>query len=259
MRRQPARPELDRAPRRSLAVCLRSKVGQSVNGDHATDVTRSQTLIPCQVGDITGAVFRTIPDMVTGQARALPGELAQIVGPLGIFAYLAMGLITVFTALNYSELGAAIPLAGGGYSFTSRTLPRPLAFFTGWFFWIGNTLACAMYAMIFALTIRTYFWPGASIILLSLLTTVVFTAVNLWGMSEAVKLITIMNLVELAVLVGVAVLGVAHVKPANLQPLAPMGYGPFLPAMALIYVSYVGFELITVAAEEIVNPGKVIP
>jgi Trk K+ transport system NAD-binding subunit len=29
--------------------------------------------------------------------------------------------------------------------------------------------------------------------------------------------------------------------------------------MALIYVSYVGFELITVAAEEIVNPGKVIP
>ncbi len=42
-----------------------------------------------------------------------------------------MGLMTVFTALNYSELGAAIPLAGGGYSFTHRTLPRPLAFFIG--------------------------------------------------------------------------------------------------------------------------------
>lgn len=50
--------------------------------------------------------------------------------------------ITVLTALNYSELGAVIPLAGGGYSFPSRTLPRPLAFGTGWFFWIGNTLAC---------------------------------------------------------------------------------------------------------------------
>jgi acyl-CoA synthetase (AMP-forming)/AMP-acid ligase II len=81
MRRQATRPELDRAPGRSLTVWLRSKVGQSVNGDQAKDVTRSQTLIPCQVGDITGAVFRTIPDMVTGQARALRGEPAVVDGP----------------------------------------------------------------------------------------------------------------------------------------------------------------------------------
>ena len=205
------------------------------------------------------AVMIGIGAMMGPGIFALPGELAHIVGPLGIVAYLAMGLVTVFTALNYSELGAAIPLAGGGYSFTSRTLPRPLAFFTGWFFWIGNTLACAMYSLIFALTVRTYFWPQGSIVLLSLLTTLVFTAINLWGMSEAVKIITIMNLVELAVLVGVAALGVAHVEVANLQPLAPMGYAPFLPAMALIYISYVGFELITVAAEEIINPSRVIP
>lgn len=38
-----------------------------------------------------------------------------------------------------------------------------------------------------------------------------------------------------------------------------MGYAPFIPAMALIYISYVGFELITVAAEEIIAPGKTIP
>ena len=60
-----------------------------------------------------------------------PGELAQMIGPLGVLVYLVMGLMTVFTALNCSELGAAIPLAGGGYSFTSRTMSRPVAFFTG--------------------------------------------------------------------------------------------------------------------------------
>ncbi len=86
-----------------------------------------------------------------------------MIGPLGIVVYLVMGLVTVFTALNYSELGAALPIAGGGYSFTSLTLSRPVSFFTGWFFWIGNTIGCALYAIIFALTIRGYFWPGASI------------------------------------------------------------------------------------------------
>ena len=56
---------------------------------------------------------------------ALPGELAHMVGPLGILVYLMMGIMTVFTALNYSELGAAIPLAGGGYSFTGQVSAIP--------------------------------------------------------------------------------------------------------------------------------------
>ena len=190
---------------------------------------------------------------------ALPGELAHMIGPLGILVYLAMGFLTLFTALNYSELSAAIPLAGGGYSFTSRTLNKPVAFFTGWFFWIGNTLACSMYALIFAMTIRAYFLPEVSIALLTLLTTVVFTAINLMGMREAIIVITIMNLVELAILIGVAVLGFTDIEPSNLQPFAPMGWRPFVPAMALIYISYVGFELISNAAEEIIQPSKNIP
>ena len=190
---------------------------------------------------------------------ALPGELAHMIGPLGVLVYLAMGFLTIFTALNYSELSAAIPLAGGGYSFTSRTLNRPVAFFTGWFFWIGNTLACSMYALIFAMTIRAYFLPEASIALITLFTTIVFTTINLRGMKEAIIVITVMNLVELAVLIGVAVLGFTDIEPPNLEPFAPMGWGPFVPAMALIYISYVGFELISNAAEEIVEPSKNIP
>lgn len=205
------------------------------------------------------AVMIGIGAMMGPGIFALPGELAHMVGPLGIFVYLAMGLVTLTTALNYSELGAAIPLAGGGYSFTSRTLSRPIAFFTGWFLWIGNTVACAMYAVIFALTIRAYFWAEANIIILIFATTLLFSAINFRGMSESIKVITLMNLVELVILIGIAILGIFHIEPPNLKPLAPMGFAPFIPAMALIYISYVGFDLITVAAEEIIAPGKTIP
>jgi Trk K+ transport system NAD-binding subunit len=38
-----------------------------------------------------------------------------------------------------------------------------------------------------------------------------------------------------------------------------MGYAPLIPTMGLIYISYVGFDLITVAAEEIIEPAKTIP
>ena len=205
------------------------------------------------------AVMIGIGAMMGPGVFALPSEVAGSIGPLGIVAYLVMGLLTLFTALTYSELGAAIPIAGGGYSFANRMLPSPVAFLTGWFFWIGNTLACALYAVIFALTIQAYFWPSASVFLIVMATTVVFTLTNVRGQAEALQVITVMNVVELLVLVGVGVLGAFQVEPANLDPIAPMGLGPLIPTMGLIYISYVGFDLITVAAEEIIEPAKTIP
>ncbi|MFW6083738.1 MAG: amino acid permease [Gemmatimonadota bacterium] len=205
------------------------------------------------------AVMIGIGAMMGPGIFALPSEVAGSVGPLGIVAYLAMGLLTLFTALNYGELGAALPIAGGGYSFVSRTLPRPVAFLTGWLFWIGNTLACALYAVIFALTIKAYFWPSAEVFPIILATTALFTATNVRGQVEALKVITAMNVVELVVLVGIGLLGAFQVQPANLEPFAPMGLGPLVPTMGLIYISYVGFDLITVAGEEIVDPARTIP
>lgn len=205
------------------------------------------------------AVMIGIGAMMGPGIFALPSEVAATAGPLGIIAYLAMGILTLFTAFSYSELGAAIPIAGGGYSFTSRTLPRPVAFLTGWFFWIGNTFACSLYAVIFALTIKAYFLPEISVLLVVLVTTVVFTVSNLFGQAEALKFITIMNIIELIVLLGVGILGAFQVEPANLEPFTPMGLGPLIPTMGLIYISYVGFDLITVAAEEIIDPAKTIP
>ncbi|MDZ7773076.1 MAG: amino acid permease [Balneolaceae bacterium] len=205
------------------------------------------------------AVMIGIGAMMGPGVFALPSVVAESAGPLGIIAYLAMGVLTLFTALSYSELGAAIPIAGGGYSFTNRTLPRPVAFLTGWFFWIGNTFACSLYAVIFAYTVNAYFLPDLSVALIVLAVAALFTLTNLRGQSEALMVITVMNIVELIVLVGVGVLGAFQVEPANLDPIAPMGLDPLIPTMGLIYISYVGFDLITVAAEEIVEPAKTIP
>ncbi len=205
------------------------------------------------------AVMIGIGAMMGPGIFALPGELARLVGPLGVFVYVLMGVVTLFTALNYAELGAAIPVAGGGYSMTQRTLPRPIAFLTGWFFWIGNVAACALYTVVFALTLQEWFWSAIPVFPVVLLVTLIFSLVNLRGLSEALRVVTVMNVVELVVLLGIAMLGVSRIEPPNLEPLAPLGWGGVLPGMSLIYVSYVGYELITVAAEEIIEPAKTIP
>lgn len=117
----------------------------------------------------------------------------------------------------------------------------------------------ALYAVIFALTIKVYFFPEISVIAIVVVTTLVFTASNFVGKAGALKFITVMNVIELVILIGLGVLGAFHIEPANLEPFAPMGLGPLIPTMGLIYISYVGFDLITVAAEEIKDPAKNIP
>jgi len=62
-----------------------------------------------------------------------------------------------------------------------------------------------MYVIIFVLTIRGYFLPEANIPVIIAVTTLVFTLINFRGISEAIKLITAMNLAELVILIGVAV------------------------------------------------------
>ncbi len=205
------------------------------------------------------AVMIGIGAMMGPGIFALPAPLAERVGPLGVVSYLCLGLLVVPTALNYSELGAAIPIAGGGYSFVSRTMPSTLAFLTGWFFWIGNVLAASMYALIFAVTVQQYFWADVPIPAIAMAVTAVFLVLNIRGMSQSLMVIAVMNLIELLILLGFAVLAGMKIEAPNLDPIAPMGLSPFLPSMALIYVSFVGFDLITVAAEEIKEPTRTIP
>ncbi len=48
------------------------------------------------------AVMIGIGAMMGPGIFALPGELAKLVGPLGVVVYLAMGAVVIFTALNYA-------------------------------------------------------------------------------------------------------------------------------------------------------------
>jgi APA family basic amino acid/polyamine antiporter len=49
------------------------------------------------------------------------------------------------------------------------------------------------------------------------------------------------------------------VKPANWTPFAPSGFGGILTGGAIIFFTYIGFDSVSTAAEEAMNPQKDIP
>ena len=66
-----------------------------------------------------------------------------LMGNLGNVGYLLMlwfagGIVALCGALSYSELGIAMPRAGGEYTFLSQLFGPPLGFLSGWVSFIAG-------------------------------------------------------------------------------------------------------------------------
>lgn len=80
-----------------------------------------------------------------GVAQALPAEWAIYV------MWVGLGLVCLFGAFAYAELGAMFPEAGGQYAFLREGWGRFVAFLYGWtFFWVINAGTVAALALGFA-------------------------------------------------------------------------------------------------------------
>src|SRR3970040_1005472 len=85
--------------------------------------------------------------MIGGAIFILVGPAMDEAGPALMVVFMINGIITLFTALVYAELGSALPEAGGGYQWIREGLPRPNAFISGWMAWFAHMIAGSLYAV----------------------------------------------------------------------------------------------------------------
>ena len=62
------------------------------------------------------------------------GNVVGETGPFVVLATALAALISIYPALMYGEMGAALPFAGGTYQYASLGLGRPAGFLAGWNF-----------------------------------------------------------------------------------------------------------------------------
>jgi len=88
---------------------------------------------------------------------------------------------------------------------------------------------------------------------------------NIVGVKAAGRTNDVLTLVKLAPLVLFSVAGLSFifsnqaVAAANYAPFAPFGFANFGSALVLIFWAYAGFEISTIPADEIKNPGSTVP
>ena len=127
------------------------------------------------------------------------GEAAGMAGYAIVPIVVICGLLSLLTMFSYAELGTAIPLAGGEYTFAKVAYGGFTSFLTGWFEWLSNMFYAALSAIGFAYVL-SFLLPQINIELTAVVLVIVFSIVNLRGTKETATAETIITVTVLAVL-----------------------------------------------------------
>ncbi|WP_276249946.1 amino acid permease [Haloarcula rara] len=219
---------------------------------------------------LVSAMTIGIGTMIGAGIFVLPGVAVNAdggAGPIVVVSFVVGGLIAMVNALSVSELGTAMPKAGGGYYYINKSLGPMFGSIAGMGDWMGLAFASAFYCIGFGQYLAEFVGLPTIAFLNpiqvgALLAGLVFVAVNYIGAKETGGIQTIIVTLLLAILTAFAVAGFFSFDYGTLSGsdgLAPSGTGAILPATALVFVSFLGYAKIATVAEELKNPGRNLP
>ncbi len=225
-------------------------------------------------GTMIGTAIFVVPSII----------LQQVGSPLRVVAVWAFaGLLSLFGALGYAEVGAAIPEAGGEYVYLHRAYGPMLGFVYGWTqFMVAKTASIAaiatgfmIYLAYFLPRLNDAFWQtqaslgshtftlsltglqvGATIMILFL------SGLNVLGVRSSGAVQTVFTALKVLVLVALIVLGLTlgHGSFANFHPLDKAPQGSFFAAFGVATVSalwaYDGWNNLSMVSGEVENPQR---
>ena len=254
-------------------------------------------LVMLAIGAVIGAgIFGAIGTAAAGQVAPDGTVIRYAAGPALVFSFILLGGACALAALCYAELAAMIPQAGGAYAYSYAALGELVAWIIGWDlmleYAVGNVAVAISWGDYFNSLVRNigidlpaWLTTGYRTALLSSnpdVSGLMQTAPQLFGIPVLINLpafgivmfvtwlllrgaretatantvMVIIKLVVLALFIGV---GVMNINPDNYTPFAPSGFTGIHQGAAIVFFAYIGFDAISTAAEETINPQRNLP
>ncbi len=187
----------------------------------------------------------------------LPGMAYLKTGPSILSAFLVAALLAITGMLSQAELVSAMPKAGGAYFFVSRSMGPTVGTIYGLITWLSlclksavELLACAAFA--------AFLFP-VNPQLLAFVLCALFIGINLVGVKEAGKVQVAFIAVILSALLLLCFMGYSSIDVENLTPFVQHGRSGILAAAGFMFMAFGGLLKVASIAEEVAQPGRVIP
>jgi amino acid transporter len=192
---------------------------------------------------------------------------AGFLGPASLLAWVLAGLMAITIALCFAEASSILPKVGGPYAYAKEAFGDFWRFLSGWSLLIAEWSAIAVFLLAFVAYLAFFYHnlPQYIQIIIKILFVILLTVINLFGVKQAGKANDILTILKIAPILLFTIIGIIFfiIKPSillsNFTPFAPLGFSGMGSALVLIFWAYIGFELVTVPADEIINAKKTIP
>ncbi|MEK5266917.1 GABA permease [Weizmannia sp. FSL W8-0401] len=198
------------------------------------------------------------------------GAVIHSAGPGAVISYALAGLLVIFVMRMLGEMASVNPTSGS-FSTYAREAIGPWAGYTiGWLYWFFWVIVIAIEATAGAANIQ-YWFPELPSWLLSLILTVLLTLTNVYSVKSygefeywfsiiKVATIVLFLLLGLSVIFGI-VPGVQSPGLSNLTGhggFMPNGFGSVLLGITVVIFSFMGTEIVAVAAGESSEPARAV-
>jgi APA family basic amino acid/polyamine antiporter len=200
----------------------------------------------------------------------VPAEIVRAVHTPGLMlaVWVIGGVLTLLGALSLAELGAAMPEAGGIYTFIGRAFGPLLGFLCGWMmFTVITSGSIATLGAAFPIYLGAFVpLTPATTKLVSIVAIVVMTWINIIGVKNGARLGNVLTILKVGGLV-LMVLAVfllpaqpgQSAAPAAPLPTGPVPFGHVGVALVAVLWAYEGWHDISFAAAEMKDPQRNFP
>lgn len=193
-------------------------------------------------------------------------NVAGLMGHAVILASLTALAISIYPAIIYAEMSAALPYAGGTYQYASLGLARPFGMIAGWNFVISMVAVASGEAMAFSFYLRTLFEALGILIpfsdrAIACLALAAFLILALFGVEWSGRLQNgflfffwgVALVWILSMLPHLHLVGAPAADPSALTP------GGFFNCVAMVWWCFAGFETCCAMGEEMRHPQIELP
>jgi amino acid transporter len=209
------------------------------------------------------AVAIGIGVMIGAGIFSILGVGGQIAGNALYISFIIGGIVALLSTYSYAKLGVRYPSAGGPAEYLVQGFGDGIL--SGGFnilLWISYIFGLALYSRAFGEYAKTFLpasAPGLWTNIFAIAIILIFTAINFIGAKAVGRSEKLIVAVKVAILVIFVSAGIFFIKPELLSPALWPGASPILFGAAVTYIAYMGFNLITTAAEDMDNPQKTLP
>ena len=199
------------------------------------------------------------------------GHAIAAAGPAVLLAYAAAGTLVVLVMRMLGEMAVASPDTGSFSTYASRSIGQWAGFTIGWLYWWFWVLVIPLEAIAAAKILNAWL-PAIETWIYALSITALLTLSNLYSVAKYGEfefwfaLTKVVAITAFIVLCAVALVGglPGHQVDGFISTLhanggfAPNGYAPVLGALLTTMFSFMGTEIVTIAASESKNPAQQI-